>query len=528
MQNELQEQLYPTFLKAFNEQSFRPCRLFIVAASLKDGLTISHASAEKPEDAWSVVAKKYRGGGVIRIEFVTASRRVTWADCLEEIRSVGVNRFPHGIAFDKDWRIALTEQELNELLKPQDDAPLNTSELQEYCRRRFECDFPNLAATDEVELFDTTKIFFQEGMNEPATNILPLRVGVLQEDKNKDKKPGKTVATGLMTYMAKNFNIEMYFFTSQDIDFEKKMVKANLIEGKKFVNKVISLPRIIYNIPEAISGSDKNRNLKLKLEKYGCYFVRPVLSLSKQAAYDMLSNNTQLREYLIETHTLKNFEHFLSLLEQYHNDVIVKPTNGGGGVDVFRITFNGEKYIVNVNREESFFNTVEELKTFYDKNFNKREQILQPYIVSRTKNGNPFDVRIHIFQAPKDSFYPVIYARIGNAKGIISNIHGGGHPVHGVSFLKEEFGDDWKVLYDKLLYIGKTFPRYFQTFFKEKFFAIALDVGIQRRENSYDIKFFEINSRSPGMTFIERESALASLEYLQYLGKNLDGEFIKP
>ena len=59
-------------------------------------------------------------------------------------------------------------------------------------------------------------------------------------------------------------------------------------------------------------------------------------------------------------------------------------------------------------------------------------------------------------------------------------------------------------------------------FFKEKFFAIALDVGIQRRGDSYELKIFEINSRSPGMGFIERESAFASLELLQYLGKNLE------
>ena len=121
-----------------------------------------------------------RGG--IRIEFVTSVRRVTWADCLREIRANGTNSFPHGIAFDKDWRLALMEQELNEFLKPQDDAPFNTGELQDYCRRRFDYDFPNLSATDEVELFDTTKIFFQEGMTEPLTTAPPLRVGVLQED----------------------------------------------------------------------------------------------------------------------------------------------------------------------------------------------------------------------------------------------------------------------------------------------------------------------------------------------------------
>ena len=183
--------------------------------------------------------------------------------------------------------------------------------------------------------------------------------------------------------------------------------------------------------------------------------------------------------------------------------------------------------MVNVNRENTFLDTKAELQNYYAKNFTKGEWILQPYIISRTKIGNPFDVRIYISRIAKNKFDYFTYARIGNTKGVISNLHGGGHAVYGVSFLKEEFGDDWKVIYDKLLYLGKIFPEYFQTFFKEKFFAIALDVGIQRHENSYDLKIFEVNSRSPGMGFLAREAAFSSLEYLQYLGKNLDKEVIK-
>ena len=463
-------------------------------------------------------------GGVIRIEFVTSSRRATWADCLKEIRANGINRFPHGIAFDKDWQVAFTEQELNELFNPQDDAPFNTGDLHKYCRRRFDCDLPNLDATDEVEVFDTIKIFFQADMSEPAINIPPLRVGVLQEDKNKGKKPYKLSAIGLMTYMAKNFNIELYFFTSHDIDFDRKIVNATLIEGQNFVNKVISLPKIIYNIPEAISGSDKNKNLKLRLEKDGCHFVRPVLSLSKQTAYDMLLNNTLLKEFLIETHTIKNFENFLVLFKEYHNDVILKPVLQAGGYGVSRITFADEKYCVNVRQKRISFNSVDEFKSYYTENFTDGEWILQPYINSRTKTDNPFDVRVYIARIAEDNFKSFIYARIGNAKGVISNLHGGGHAVYGERFLKDEFGDDWKILYDRLNYLGNIFPEYFQSFFKEKFFAIALDVGIQRRNNSYDLKIFEVNSRSPGMGFLAREAAFASLEYLRYLGKTLDKE----
>ena len=561
MQNGLPEQLYPTFLKAFNEQSFRPCHLFIVAASFKDGLTISHASEEKPEDAWSAVAKKW-SGGVICIEFVTSSRRVTWADCLNEIGANGINHFPHGIAFDKDWKIALTEQELNEFLKPNDAAQnpyevpaeadsghdwlfaldeetlsellekqdtleksyniLDATELQEYCRRRFGCDFPNLAATDEVEIFDTTKILFQEGMSEPEIKIPPLRVGVLKSPSNL----GYTTTT-LMAYMANKFNIELYFFTPKDINRENETVNATLIEGNKRIKKIIPLPKIIYDLV----GYFYRKEIKAMFRslKNQPYFFQYGWGASKEKMYDILSADERFKKFLIDTHTVKDFDHFMALFKQYHNDVVIKPFNGSLGKGVIRVTFDGEKYIINVDKEKIFFNTVDELKNFYEKNFTPVKQVLQPYIVSRTKYGNPFDIRIHVRRGAEGKFKFFPYPRLGRAyDGILSNISAGGYTMPIVKFLKAEFGDDWKNVYDKMINLSSLLSEFVQASFNRRIFSIGIDIGIVRREDSYELKLFEVNTYNPGIVGIPIEAAFVTLEYLQYLGKNLDKEVIKP
>lgn len=282
----------------------------------------------------------------------------------------------------------------------------------------------------------------------------------------------------------------------------------------------IPFPKIIFNIPEAVVGETNNK-LKLRLEKEGCYFVRPVLFIDKQRTYDIILNS-EFKEYLIETHTLKDWEHFLSLFKQYNHDVVVKPTIGGGGAGVTRITLEGSQYFVCLSHKKFFLKTIEELQSYYDKNFTKRQYVLQPYIISRTKSGNPFDVRVLTIRNPEEKFKVILYPKIGNnSNEFISNIVAGGYTVNIYSFLKWEFGDDYKLVLDKLNYIGNNFSKYFLSFFDEKIFALGIDVGIQRHENTYEFKFFEVNSRSPALGVTELQSAFAYLEYLQYLGECL-------
>lgn len=179
---ELSEKLYPAFAEKF--ASGKPCRLFLSASSMKERATVCNVVCDTPEEAWATALTALKDAldkknivkpSILRADWITSSETLTWSGCLKKIKSVRRNWFRKGIAFDKDYRLAFTEQELNANLilydekqeKPNGDFRPDRAET--YCRQRFGCSFPQLAETDEVEIFETEGVFFQSGTDAPLT-----------------------------------------------------------------------------------------------------------------------------------------------------------------------------------------------------------------------------------------------------------------------------------------------------------------------------------------------------------------------
>lgn len=341
-----------------------------------------------------------------------------------------------------------------------------------------------------------------------------LRVGIMRGNKN-IWKPQNTLTA--MFYVAKQFDIELFLFTPYDINFENKTVNAVVLEGNKKVQKVVPLPKIIDCYP-GFPNDETGLKLKQLMGEY--FFTRRPLGVTKQKVYDMLLEDGRFREFLIESHTIDTFEQFMALFTYYHNDVILKPLRGARGIGVARINFDANQYIVNLKSENMSFKTLDEFAKFYAENFTQRRHILQPYIVSRTRQGNPFDIRIHARRGAGGKFKVSPFPRIGNANGVISNIAGGGHSMDYVTFLKVEFGDDWKMIFNKLMDFGSVFPDYYQAFFSVVIFDIGVDIGIQKRGDSYEFKIFEVNTYIDG-PFFEIEDAITYFEYFRFIDQKL-------
>lgn len=341
----------------------------------------------------------------------------------------------------------------------------------------------------------------------------PLRVGML----SRSKKLGNYTTTNLMAYMARQFNIELYFFTTKDFNPEDKTVHATLIDGNTQIEKTIPLPKITYDI----SGAFYRKEVRTILGNE-TYFFQYGWGASKQTINDLITKDERFKEFLIETHVPESFEHFMSLFREYRNDVVLKANNGSMGNDVVRIFSDGAGFTITLKKEQLLFNSVTELQDYYEKNFTQKVYVLQPYIISRTKYGNPFDIRVHARRGSDGKFKLCPYPRCGrNPESILSNIATGGYTLPIVQFLKQEYDNDWKTIYDKLIYLGNNIPALIQASFNKTIFAMGIDVGIQRRDNSYELKLFEINTYNPGIASVPIEAAFITLEYLQYLGKCL-------
>ena len=180
---ELATKLYPTFIENFNKFPSAPCRVFISASNMKERAIVRHAVDDSPENAWNAAlnalndALNKKGGlkpSILRADWVTSSKSMTWAEFIDLVKHTRRNWFRHGLALE-NYRLAFMEQELNAHLvlydetqtKPQGDFRKDRADA--CCRYRFGCDFPELADSAEVEIFETSAVFIQSEMDAPLT-----------------------------------------------------------------------------------------------------------------------------------------------------------------------------------------------------------------------------------------------------------------------------------------------------------------------------------------------------------------------
>ena len=342
-----------------------------------------------------------------------------------------------------------------------------------------------------------------------------LRVGVMRMNKKGFWHPQNT--TCAMFYTAKQFNIDLCLFSPEDVNFEKKTVKAEFLVENDRVVREVPIPRIIEN---SVSSAKGVIEFITRLEnEAGCFLTRHPLYKNKQQVYDMLLERGNFKEFLIESHIIDSFEQFLDLLQKYYGDVILKPLRGARGIGVARIQLKDDRFLLNFLNQKADLN-LNEFRSFYNEHFTSRKHILQPYIVSRTRNGNPFDIRVHCRRGAGGKFKVSPFPRIGNAAGVVSNIATGGYSMKLGTFLQVEFGDDWKFILSKLQEFGNAFPEYYQSFYKVPLFDIGVDMGIQKRGDHYDFKIFEVNTYIDG-PFFEIEDAITYFDYFKYVDQKL-------
>ena len=341
-----------------------------------------------------------------------------------------------------------------------------------------------------------------------------LRIGLLRQSLGFWHPQSTSYA---LFYIAKNFNIEIFQFNIDDVNFEDKTINGTFLEGNRRVKRITPFPRIVDN--SVLHGEDGRKMLELEKD---CFLIRHDLNLTKQKVYDMLLKDGRFAEFLIQSHTIDSTDQFYELLDRYHGDVIMKPLRGARGIGVVRINRQGSSYMLNFNNQTVNLKA-DEFERFYNENLTRRKHILQPYIVSRTRSGNPFDVRVHCRRGAGGRFKVSPFPRIGNAAGVVSNIATGGYSMKYEVFLKQEFGDDWKKVYDTLERFGAEFPEYYQSFHQTTLFDVGVDMGIQHRGSDYDFKIFEVNTYIDG-PFFEIEDAITHIEYYRYIDGLLSGK----
>lgn len=130
----------------------------------------------------------------------------------------------------------------------------------------------------------------------------------------------------------------------------------------------------------------------------------------------------------------------LQMMLQSFPFVYLKPNDSAQGKGILRIDHNEDEYTLRSRdndvtaTHESFSNLWEDIH----QKKRKRMYLIQQGILSVTKEGNPFDIRVHLARIQGNWIVAGIVGRLANKDSIVTNAYSGGISRHVHELLEEE------------------------------------------------------------------------------------------
>lgn len=313
----------------------------------------------------------------------------------------------------------------------------------------------------------------------------------------------------ILAKTSKYNNIDLVYFSPRDVDIEKEKINGKFLINNKWVPKEISVPTFVDASPYSFKHKKVidflKRNSTISTDSIG----------SKDETYDKLREDGEFSHLLIPTGEHIHFNDFLDFINK-HKKVVVKPRDGLRGRNISMITKKWNKYKVSYQREERTINK-KELEKLYNNSWGPENFILQKYVISRTKAGEPFDCRIRLEKNGKAKWAVAIYlVRIGSNQKVVSNVAQGGSVTSLKPFLEANFPDVKNQVRESIRKIAKTLPYKIESLYDVNLSSLGLDIGINKSGKLY---LFEVEN-GPGFEFGEGHVASLKSEYYKYITSN--------
>ncbi|WP_172372045.1 YheC/YheD family protein [Sporosarcina jiandibaonis] len=323
------------------------------------------------------------------------------------------------------------------------------------------------------------------------------------------KHPRKVKKAYTCAAVAKMEGIEFYYFSPNSVRFEEKIIYGYVFENGNWIQKEMAFPDVIYNASGMKTAAQKK--LYHQLKKIIPFTSHPIGN--KMKVYRKIKEIPEFAHYLIPSENIKEPQAVFEALDEF-NKVIVKPLSGSQGRGVMYIEKNGDKFDL-VEGSESSLVDVTELHSKIKSVIEERAFLVQPYISSRTKDGLPFDFRIHVQKNGSGEWViTLIYPRIGSDHGIISNVSSGGYIGKLESFLDREYGSEGYDMKKILEHFAIRFSRKFDNTYKSQLDELGIDIGIDENKKPW---IYEVNWR-PGSVYRGLDAAMNTIPYAAYLG----------
>lgn len=364
-------------------------------------------------------------------------------------------------------------------------------------------------------------------MPEPVLGILTLYI-------NEAKQLEEKAVYRRMIVEGKRIGLDVFVFTPMDVHHSKEQIHALVFDPKsgKWSRKWRSFPNMIYDRCR-IQRSSRFQQLLRFRERYNhlLFLNRPLRN--KWTIHQTFSQKSRFRQHMPETLLYQSSADLRRMLKT-NSVVYIKPSNGTGGRGILRIERmkNGRGvYDIQGRRQDRRIIPTRKvsstrLDSIVRQWFIGGRFLIQQGIPLRLPGGRFHDYRM-LVQKNGQGVWELtgMAARVGAARSVTSNLHGGGHAVRAETLLKEWLGSQDKT--DKVMKTAERLGLDAAAFLEESYGALcelALDLAIDREGKIYVLEVNpkparEVFARSgDGTTY--RKALIRPLEYALWLYNN--------
>lgn len=311
---------------------------------------------------------------------------------------------------------------------------------------------------------------------------------------------------------AKKQEVLLVFFGLENIDLQNKKINGDLNINGKWVKKQVDFPVIMINEDASRVETARDIEKEMNLKKYIPCTTK--LIENKLKIHERIASENTLNEYIIPSEKVQSILTFKKLLSKYQK-VVLKPVDGSRGNGIFVVTLTKKNIFLIEENKQIVKYDFKKLSDLIGKIVKKGNYIVQPFIYCNTKEGNPFDFRVHVMRDGQAEWVLVrMLSRTGALGTSLSNVSLGGKSELAKDFLKRNFEDQGEYYYNKLEVIALELARQIDSFYPYPLDELGIDLCI---DNTGDIWFYEANT-SPQVISYNTERAVNTIGYAKFLG----------
>ncbi|MEN1970031.1 YheC/YheD family protein [Lentibacillus sp. N15] len=305
-------------------------------------------------------------------------------------------------------------------------------------------------------------------------------------------------------------NVQLLFLTSNDVDFDKNEVAADVCVNGKWQRITAPFPDVINNV-----GAGKRSHIERKLRR-----IIPFTNFHVGNKFYLPKRMVQYRKYaklLVPFRLCRNTTEIHDFLEN-NNKVVFKALSSNRGENIFFVTKKGNRYVILEHKKEHVFNQEafhKWLQTVILRN--SGSYIVQRYIHTRTKDNEPYHIRAHVQKNGEGKWVLThIYPSVGNKNSNLSNVSTGGKVEDFHTFLEQEYGKTGATYEQDILRLSIEVAQHLDKLHDLALDELGLDFAIDENGRYW---MHEANN-GPQTAYHEEKRAVNTIAYAKYIAKN--------